>query len=517
MKKHLLLFCLLSTCLSLNAQVGWKCGTPPYKMPEHRQAPVKNIVASRSDTDTLYIPVTINILGTDNGTGYIQAYRVLEALCQLQTDFEKHSFRFYVEGEFNYLNSSAFYNMSSTYIWSDTMLQFITDHNAPNTMNLYIVQSAQGSAFVPILPWDYDNSTYPPTINNSFRHALIIPKSWLGTDDHTFAHEAGHYFGLWHTFFGWEGTDYQDYVGLPAPDTIKWSGTVLGNPFSLAFPVERTDSTNCLTAGDLICDTPPDYLSIGFTCNSDKQSPIVQTDPTGAPFRSDGTLYMSYSNNACQNRFSPDQATWMRDVAQGPRDYLLFNQTPPAPFSPSNWQLLYPLNFDTIPLTDSVTLEWELIPEADFYVLELGRLVGANIHVPILNSGLLENNNFKVKINPGFRYYWNVTAFNKYYPCDGLRDTSFFTVSTSVRNLEAELETLKLYPNPSVGQVYWRLPEGVTQTEGTTVQVFDIQGQLLHCEISNKRSLDLQGFPAGIYAVKVSTRDRVFSGKIVKQ
>jgi len=517
MKKYLILFCLLLTSISLSAQDESKCGTITFPMLP-KGLKVSALGANpESDTATLYIPVTFNLIGTDTGTGYCPLELALESLCDLNHDFSAYKFHFYLENV-AYFNKSDFYNLTQNF-YDSAMIVFIIAHYTPNTMNLFVVQSTfLGSSFYTGYGEnEVDFNVYPPAVTYTDKNSIVIRKNHLSNFDHYLTHEVGHYFGLGHSF---DGGDWDSFAISGTPDTVyydlyypPWDSTL-----QLYWLVERADGVNCDLSGDLFCDTGPDYLSNGFVCDANQQSPTVQTDPVGATFRSDGTLYMSYSNDACQNRFSDGQVAFMRDVAQGPRDFLLYDQTQPSPFSPSDWQLLYPLNHDTIMITDSVTLEWDLIPEADFYVLEFGRLVGTNFHVPILETGLLENKHFNVAINPGFRYYWNVAAFSKYYPCEGLRDTSFFTVSSSVANLEAELETLKLYPNPSAGQVYWRLPGEMEQAEDATVQVFDSQGRLvLGREVGDRQALDLQGFQAGIYAVKVVAGERVYLGRFVKQ
>jgi len=517
--KTLLFIYLLVTSLSLTAQNGWKCGTEQTRLPLSGYPKMKKDAYSRSNTSTLYIPVTINILGTDNGSGYYPLNKALNALCQLQNDFAPYGLHFYIEDFPKYFNSSVFYDMNAAYLFSNSMFEFIQTHNTPNTMNVYIVQDAEGYAFAAFRDFDYNNTTYPPTMLNVQNHGIVMSKFYLDNNNHTFTHEVGHFLGLWHTFNGWEGYNYLDYAGA-TPDTLFYSAydPVLDTTFMLPWLVERTDVSNCEIAGDLICDTHPDYLSIGFQCNVDKESDLLQTDPNGALFRSDGTLYMSYSNDACQERFSAGQASWMRDVAQGPRAYLLYNQTPPGPFPPTDWTLIYPPDLDTIAVSDSITLEWETAQNADFYLLEFGRKVTNNLYVPILKDILLDKTTFKVMVNTGLNYYWKVSAASKYFPCEVISDTSFFsTKATSGIKEIGPRKSVIVYPNPVVNQLSWYLPE-TAKCPQYSIQLFNIRGEIVNQIFApDRQSIEIGNLPAGIYIMRLVNGSTVHEGRFIKR
>jgi hypothetical protein len=89
-------------------------------------------------------------------------------------------------------------------------------------------------------------------------------------------HEVGHYFGLYHTF---------DYTGL----------------------CEGSDTSNCATEGDYVCDTPAD-INPDFGCplfvNDCSDTPVDNPDQT--------ENYMDYGDDDCRAMFSLGQIDRMR-------------------------------------------------------------------------------------------------------------------------------------------------------------------------------------------------------------
>lgn len=103
----------------------------------------------------------------------------------------------------------------------------------------------------------------------------------------TGTHEVGHYFGLWHTF---------DYSGN----------------------CDGSDTSNCLTAGDYVCDTPadnnPDFGCPAFV-NDCADTPVDNPDQT--------ENYMDYGDDDCRVMFSLGQVERMRGYVFTDRISLL--------------------------------------------------------------------------------------------------------------------------------------------------------------------------------------------------
>jgi len=79
-----------------------------------------------------------------------------------------------------------------------------------------------------------------------------------------------------------------------------------------------------------------------------------------------------------------------------------------------------------------------------------------------------------------------------------------YGLNVGLPQLEQPLE-LAVYPNPTNGQVQIRLPEG---EQRASLQVIDPQGRVVLADemAGNLYVLDLAGQAAGLYAVRVRTR-----------
>lgn len=111
------------------------------------------------------------------------------------------------------------------------------------------------------------------------------------SDNKVFLHEIGHYLGLYHTH-GKTNTGTTD---------------------------ELVNGTNCLVAGDDVCDTPadPNVLYNGGCVYS-----LGGFDANGHPYNPDMGNHMSYANKLCRNHFSVGQMNRMAYTALHDRNYL---------------------------------------------------------------------------------------------------------------------------------------------------------------------------------------------------
>lgn len=478
--KRYLLFLLLLTVSYVHVYAqhnALPCGTHPEKSPwllEYQKAPERY---AKNENDTIYVPLTIHIVGTDNGSGYFPVENILTAMCELNEDFEPSNIYFYVEGDYRYINNSAFYDHTI-----EDGYRMMLENNVDNTLNTYFVQSPAGNCGYSI-----------------YGLGVAMNKSCSGSGDNTFAHELGHAFSLPHTFFGWEGVEYGD-LNLPAPEQLEENGSL----------VEKMDGSNCDSAGDGFCDTPSDYLNYRWACNAEGQSTVFQTDPDSVRFRSDGTLFMSYSLDECSGRFSEEQTGAMRANLLDERQNFLYNQEPPTLIESPELIVNSPLAGDTIPV-NQLEFDWEDIEGATRYYIEISRISNFSISA---EKAIITTSNFvpSEALSIGKKYYWRVTPFSGYDQCQSPIRGEPFVTSDEVSNL-AELDAayrIAIVPNvlsnPTAINVNIETP---TATRLTTT-LYSITGERVMTQIvdaragKNTHTLAVDGLESGMYFLNVS-------------
>lgn len=290
-----------------------------------------------SDTTWLYVPVTVQITGTDEGTGYFNTELAIRDLDNMNRQYEPAYIRFYLmPGDpFRFLNSSYW----NDHGW-DGGANLIQTNKLPNRLNAFVVKNPAG------------NCGY------SWMDAIVLGKNCSGVKNTTWAHEAGHHFSLPHPFLGWESETW-DY-NEPAPQFVG------GNE------VEKTDGSNCHEAGDYFCDTRPDYLNYRWSCNQDHESTTLEHDPDGVPFRSDASLYMGYALDECASRFTPEQIAAMRaNLMTEHSSYLQITQ--PLQEIPDDQpvELISPVDTQYVQYNNA-TFTWNPVPNASLYTIEVG-------------------------------------------------------------------------------------------------------------------------------------------------
>lgn len=476
MKKRLtlpLLFLFfLSTLPNIFAQRG--CGTPPEKsawLIEYQQNPA----GYPKSNNILYAPLTVHIVGTNSGDGHYRLGDLFEMICQLNEYFEASEIQFFLEGDVNFINNTAYYDHEGYGPGASMMEQ----NNVPATINCYIVENPD------------DNCGY----YNGW--GVALKKSCVQSNDPTWAHEIGHYLSLPHPFIGWEGVENPDYT-VPAPNFLGF-----GNQ------VEKVDGSNCHTAGDGFCDTPPDYLADRWNCNGSSTSIIEQTDPNGETFRSDGTLFMSYSNNACSNRFSEEQIAAMRANLLDDRSYLLDNQSPGAQIEDPSANLISPMNGEQMANNTNILFEWEAVEGATGYLVHVNPL--PTFGGTIFHRYHTRETSFVLpdELIPNRIYFWEIRPYNPIHTCAGSSITQTFVTGGGVTNDREirEINSFRLAPNPVTNGQEVQLIVQVNQAFESSLTIVDITGRIL---FSKQQSLSLgdnqmqvptSNLSAGVYFV----------------
>lgn len=434
-----------------------------------------------ADTTWLYVPLTLQITGTNNGSGQFAMDYALEAICNMNAQFEEAKIRFFLmPGDpVRYLNNSAWHQHN----W-DNGSDMILTNNLPNRLNCYVVADPAG------------------VCGYSWLDAIVMSRSCSGPNNTTWAHEAGHHFSLPHPFVGWEGMNGINY-NLPAP-LLTDSGR----------KVEKVDGSNCYEAGDLFCDTRPDYLNYRWQCNSDKESTVLQTDPNGEKFRSDATLIMGYAFDACASRFTPEQIEAMRFNIQFERsEYLSVAPPSDKPLPPvASVQLHSPIDSQVMQFNNAV-FHWHPVPNASLYVIEVSLfptfaprfVVRATSDTSITLVNTLPNNRI---------LYWRVKAFSDWSVCGGegpLQHGVFNTLNLSgVNNLYEETMAV-LSPNPVWVGATARLSLVMDRNSEARLSILDASGRMAWIrQVSlfggeNTIEIPTENLAPGFYTVTLDT------------
>jgi len=168
-----------------------------------------------------------------------------------------------------------------------------------NYLNVWLVNDITDPSNLPAGPAVIGYSNFPGSLSPSnpldgvvIRHDVFGDNTVPYTNSilisqlnkgRIFVHEVGHYLGLFHTF---------------SPMACLGDNT-----------------TNCLSQGDLLCDTPPSSLGNVAVCTATNSCPDnLGISPPGSD--ADDLLedYMSYADDDCMNTFTNNQSNLMNGV-----------------------------------------------------------------------------------------------------------------------------------------------------------------------------------------------------------
>lgn len=266
MKTRFFLFLTcIHLCLTGTIQAQSFCGTEDSIDPaiEKEYLAYKNSLKAEVNFSRgeIQIPVQIHMIRPSDGISDFDTTYTDSILYRLNTGFSETPFVYYQCGEVDYINDDDY----ATFCYPASLCgdvdydAFFAFHNADDAINIYLTTGFFGinaSAFG-YFPWS-DN------------HAYVL--SWRNLGSHV--HEMGHVMGLLHT---------------------HTSG-------------ELVDGSNCLTAGDLCCDTPAEPSLAGGNVNIECEYVGNATDANGDLYQPNVGNHMSYAPKACRTFFTQDQA-----------------------------------------------------------------------------------------------------------------------------------------------------------------------------------------------------------------
>lgn len=503
---------LISSCFSmlLSAQ-SWDnagCGTAPNKS-DWLKAYQKNPTAfQRNNSTTLYAKLSLHVVGDDDGNGYVDRKILLENICQVNEDFESTGIQFILEDEINYINNTEWWEHNDL-IKGVEMMEM---NNVPNSVNIYIVRTAAGTA----------------GYNLPHADGCVIRTLSIGVKSHVMSHEIGHNLSIQHPFLGWEGG-----VGInggtshnynnPAPTTVIYDYTEFQqdayyNPADTTIIdtayVELMDGSNCTFAADGFCDTPPDYLYIPWDCDIDSMSITEQTDPNGVKFYSDGRNIMSYASDNCNAFFTNEQGLAMQANLMDQKPGHIDNQSPLAGPIDGPTNLLTPMNNESID-GSNVTLTWNATPGATQYFLQINRF-NSFVSTFMYEEVFVQDTFYNVTATLPLDEFvsWRIKPLNQSNFCTNYTSASRFIPTNPLAVEEVSfLNHFALVPNFISSNQSIQIQVESERTTAAKLVLYNLAGQKIMEETSTialgNQILDLQanGLVAGMYIVGMETEE----------
>ena len=501
---NLLLLALLP--FGLQAQVIHSCGTTPwsegYELQKDRLLNNLRQAAGGVFTarNTTYVPIKFHVGAQNDGTGRLSAQRVLDQLCELNEDFAPLDVQFFLaDEEINFINNTTFYSNHSA-----TQNSVMNAQKDPRAMNVYIVENANtgsGGGGGTVLAY-----------YNVPRDWIVITKTYVRLNDATLSHEIGHFFSLLHTFNGWECDSY-NVEDDPAP-SISSCGQV---------PTERANGTNCSTAGDFICDTPADYNNgIGWnSCNFT----LNVLDPQGNPIDPQEDNYMSYFLDCpdSQYEFSDIQVSaMMEDMQTARRNHLWLDPVPEYVVIDETSINISPADEETTEGYNIVEFEWESVPGATSYLLEVDRVSSFSINpvriITSATSAVVET------LDPDRTYFWRVRPFNAHFTCTDNSDVTRFRTGEGLVSTDApaQIESFVVAPNPLAGQSDLNVHLSTSEAFLGQVELLDVSGRSTAVRQSfeftvgeNRLNLNLSDLANGVYFLRINGLNGSLTQKVI--
>ncbi|MBK8955639.1 MAG: T9SS type A sorting domain-containing protein [Saprospiraceae bacterium] len=438
----------------------------------------------RQDQTITYIPIMVHNVTNDNSSSFFAAWPLFETMCTLNSDFLPTGFQFYLEKDFNYIRNSEWNNHEEFNKGEEMMIE----SNEPAMVNCYLVSDPAGNC---------GYFTYRGD-------GVALNKTCLGKFSHTWAHELGHFFSLPHTFYGWEGIRYTN-----SKKTSDYQSDVFRQ-------IENVVRAQCKRQADYFCDTYPDYISYRWNCNQNGESNLIMRDVNDSTFRADGTLFMSYSDDQCMNRFSTEQMDAMYKSYNGPREELKRSDVVPVFFNQSSLSLEFPVDSIVVP-SRNLEVSWEAVPNASYYVLQISRTQNFSV---IIKNLLLTTNKINIdSLTQGKNYWWRVRAYTNFEFCGIESATGYFrTESEIVGTEEFSNEGIQVYPNPvkSTAKLHIDLKDPVKVIR--QLKLTSINGGLaVHPGFQNTENgilVNLEAVPAGLYFLTLNTDSGNYFSKI---
>jgi hypothetical protein len=269
---------------------------------------------------------------------------------------------------------------------------------------------------------------------------------------------------------------------------------------------EKMDGSNCNIAGDGFCDTPPDYLPYRWNCPYN----CSYRDPNNTLIHPDSSLYMSYVDDICANRFSNEEAQAMHANCSSIHSIFTLNAAQNFNAVNSITTISQPIANGNYPC-DYIPLSWSKVIGAEKYLVAIYKLGNSNnqlwsrITTDTFTS-ILASDSLKANLV----YYVKVLAFNAGFPCNNWTPMTMFSTSKALSTNDLSTNSLfKIYPNPASN--YFLVNFVSENIKGFNLSVIDLAGRVILTKSINAANgsevVETSNWAAGEYLVQLRNTD----------
>lgn len=454
------------------------------------------------DDEITWVPVKYHLIGKTTNNTYAKVNDILGLHCRLNEEYADQNIQFYINDGFNYFQSNAAYEDPGA---NSGALNLQKDGTS---INVYVANKATTSG--PQIPGSVTLGYYTSQFD-----WIVMRKDQSNYSSNTFVHEMGHFLSLPHTHNGWDDTTWgiwsDEHPGQCAPEFSPNGG----------IPVELENGDNCQTAGDYICDTPPDY-AFGLTASGCAWTEEV-CDPSGATVDPMETNYMSYFG--CPNQvFTEGQRVQMiADLTSPARAYLTFDGGPDRTTAVTGVaELNSPENEAIIEFYNGVNFAWSDVAHTTSYILQIAE--NATFTDNLKEYTDWQPGAYVSNLEENTTYYWKVRGYNEFSSCSDWSNIRLFTTGTATTGLAeiSEVELMTVSPNPvSVGTDLTINLESSSAFKAN-IELVNLNGQVLKTidnqnfqQGRNTVNITMNSLSAGLYFVRVRTEEGVMNRRVI--
>jgi len=453
-----------------------------------------------------FVPVELHLVADNDGSLTLTEDEIISKMCILNNRYADIEMHFYIAGINKIFNTTL--NHRQGLASSRTLMR---NNKNEDAMNIFLVNE--------ILQNDFEPSGAAGYYTGGGNDFIVMLQSTPGDDGYTMEHEIGHHFSLAHTHFGWEGDISQGsssggYNPLIHGDTVTIE-IITGSTQAPPTEVELMDGSNCTTAGDRICDTPPDY-GFGQACscctmrwdvwdrNGDMIIPMLDN-------------IMSYSQNCPENFFTDGQRDAMFEDFDSPlRSHLRTGEVTEYTPITEEVTITSPQVADKFDSFDGVLIEWDAVLNAETYVVNISG--GQQLRYETSDTEM-----YIEELEPSSLYFVDVKAYNKFGTgCQNSIRVFFETGTGSTSTNETEsINDINIYPNPVKNAEDLVIDYNSDKNIVSKIRLHNLQGKVVElinttfAAGNNKFKINTSALISGLYILEIETEEGIISEKII--